>query len=157
MKLYLVRHGDYTMEITKEMTALDVLSEQGTKDITNLMNFLKPKNLEVASIFHSGKNRAQQTAELLAQGFVCDQAPQVYRGLQPGDDVAVIADDVSQWEEDVLVVGHLPFMGRLVSQLTTGQENHEVVNFQTGVMVCLNQIDRRRWTIEWVLSPSILE
>lgn len=153
MKLYLARHGDYLLDTSQSM---DVLTEKGRNDIILTANFLKKMNLRVSNILHSGKYRAQQTAELLSEGIACDQPPQSYPGLNPNDDVTAIAHEVAHWNDDVLLVGHLPFMGRLVSLLITGDENKEIVNFQTGVLVCLDQIDRTRWMINWVLTPELL-
>lgn len=153
MKLYLVRHGDYMMKL--DLSGLDILSEQGTNEVTNLANHLKPKNLQVTNILHSGINRARQTAELLAQGFVCQAAPEEYRGLKPDDEVAEIFNDVMRLHENTLLVGHMPFMGRLVSQLITGNEFQNVVNFQTAVMACLSG-GGRKWVIDWVLSPEVV-
>jgi len=152
MKLYLARHGDYFLDTVQR---LDVLSEKGIRDIIYVANCLKKMNLQVSGILHSGKQRALQTAELLAQGIVCDQPPTAYPHLNPDDDIADIASDVSHWNEDTLIVGHLPFMAKLVSQLLTGNENKGIINFETGTLVCLSKIDETRWMIDWVLTPII--
>lgn len=149
MKLYLARHGDYVLS-----QGLDVLSEKGSNDMMCLAALLKPMNLHVASILHSGKNRAQQTAELLTQGFYCKTSPESHLGLKPDDDVLMVAEELTHWNEDVLIVGHLPFMGRFVSQLLIGNDKKEIINFQTGTLVCLSQLDKAHWVIDWVLNPE---
>jgi phosphohistidine phosphatase len=151
MKLYLVRHGDYSM-----VQQQDVLSEKGQNEIISLANFLSRLNIQVSNILHSGKLRARQTAELLAKGMICDQPVQSRNGLNPNDDVTAFANEIAHWGDDVLVVGHMPFMGRLVSELLTGSENRELVDFQTGVMVCLEIVGHSHWMVRWVLTPEIL-
>ena len=153
MKLYLVRHGDYLVDAVQ---GLDVLSEQGTNDIIQMTHFLKPLNISVSTILHSEKNRAQQTAALLADGFVSQTPPLQHEGLRPDDDVSMIANEIIQMNDDVVLVGHLPFMGKLVSYLLTGSEDKELVNFQTCTLVCLEQINRATWTIKWMLSPEVM-
>lgn len=152
MKLYLARHGDYVMDAIQR---LDVLTEKGFDDITRLALRLKQVNLSVGSILHSEKNRAKQTAELLAQGVMSAQPPKIYPGLKPDDDVSVIANEIIHWDEDSLIVGHLPFLGRLVSQLVTGTESKEIIFFETGTIVCLSPITQTHWAIHWVLNPQL--
>ncbi|MBX3709139.1 MAG: phosphohistidine phosphatase SixA [Gammaproteobacteria bacterium] len=152
MKIYLARHGDYLLDTTRH---LDVLTEKGTKDIIRLANFLRCSNEHVSHVFHSGKYRAQQTAELLIQGFICEQPIQSKSGLNPNDDITDFANELSHWGNDVLIVGHLPFMSKLVSALTIGNENKEIVDFQAGTLVCLETIDHVRWVIKWVLTPDL--
>ena len=135
MKLYLARHGDYVLD-TK---GLDGLTEKGQHDIIQLANQLKQMKIQVERILHSGKNRAQQTAELLAEGIASKEAPVAYSGLSPNDEVSRLADELPHWNKDILIVGHLPFMGKLVSYLLTHQDFPEIVNFQTGTIVCLSR------------------
>jgi phosphohistidine phosphatase len=152
MKLYLVRHGDYVLDTVQ---AKDVLSEKGIHDITSMAHLLKQSNVHVAAIFHSEKNRAMQTAGILAAGMICDQAPQLLQGLNPDDDVSVMANELMHGDENIMLVGHLPFMGRLVSLLVMGREDIEIVNFKTGTIVCLEQASQTRYIIEWVLTPEL--
>lgn len=154
MKVYLVRHGDYVMDTTQQ---LDVLTEQGIAEVNAIVNMLKPLNIHVANIFYSNKNRAQQTAELLSQGISSGTLPTIRQGLNPNDDVSMIASEISAVDEDWMLVGHLPFMGRLASQLILGNENKEIIAFLPGTMACLEQIDTERWVINWVLSPNLLK
>lgn len=153
MKLYLVRHGDY---VTSGPQQQDVLSERGINQIQQLANFLLPLSIRVARSFHSGKNRAQQTAELLAPSIHCEQPMEARNGLNPNDDVVAFANEITSWEEDRFIVGHLPFMSRLVSYLVIGNENKEIVTFQTGTLVCLEAIDTKRWVIQWIIQPNLL-
>jgi phosphohistidine phosphatase len=153
MRLYLARHGDYVLDPVQK---LDVLSSQGVDDITRLAGFLRGLNLRLAQVFHSGKHRARQTAELFAKAFAYDQPLEVHTGLMPNDDVLSFAEELEQSEEALLVVGHLPFMSKLVSQLLTGTENKEIVHFQPGTLVCLEKTARGRFHVLWVLSADLM-
>jgi phosphohistidine phosphatase len=153
MKIYLARHGDYTINTQN----IDVLTEKGERDMQALASFLHESELHVENIFHSVKNRAHQSAELLAQGVKSHSTIQEKQGLAPDDEVAAFADEIMHWDADTLIVGHLPFMGRLLSQLVLGNENKEIVDFQPGTMVCLEQIGQIRWIIRWVLTPQLFK
>lgn len=154
MKLYLMRHGEYVAENFQQGGAL---SKKGINDIKLLANFLQPANLHVSQILHSGKLRAQQTAEIMTTGLICEQTPQIYSQINPQDDVNIFIHSMTHSEEDILVVGHLPFMGRLVSQLLTGNENKEIIIFYPGTLVCLESSEAPIWTINWVLTPDLFK
>ena len=63
MRLYLVQHGQAKSE---ELDPQRGLTEQGVQDVERLAAFLKPLSLAVQVVWHSGKTRAAQTAEILA-------------------------------------------------------------------------------------------
>lgn len=154
MKLYLVRHGDYLADATNPAGAL---SNKGKSNIQNLADFLKTSSIHVSSFFHSGKLRAQQTAELLSKSIVCNDKITARTGLDPLDAVTLIADEIESIEEDVLLVGHLPFLGRLVAKLITNDENKELVIFNPGTMICLEQVENKYWVINWMINASLLK
>lgn len=152
MRLYLLRHGDY---VTNDLQMRDGLSEAGIADVERIVSRLQPLNLTVASIFHSSKLRAQQTAEIMTRAFKSNHPRQEKSGLLPNDDVIAFANEVNLWEEDVLLVGHLPFMGRLAGQLIVNDENKEIIDFQTATLACLEQVMTTRWIIKWVISREL--
>ncbi len=77
-------------------------------------------------------------------------------GLAPNDSVEVAADLIAGWSEDTMVVGHLPFMGRLVSHLVAGSEEANVAAFQPGAVVCLERADGDGWALAWMVRPELL-
>jgi phosphohistidine phosphatase len=40
-----------------------------------------------------------------------------------------------------MIVGHLPFLGKLVALLVTGSEENEIVEYQVGSIVCIERRD----------------
>jgi len=69
--------------------------------------------------------------------------------------VAALAKKITG-KEDVMLVGHLPFMERLVSYLITGSIEITVFKFQNGGIVCLDRDqDTGSWYIKWALMPEI--
>ena len=55
-----------------------------------------------------------------------------------------------------MIAGHLPFVGRLVSLLATGDADADLVNFEASAMVCLGNYANGRWIIQWMVVPDIL-
>jgi phosphohistidine phosphatase len=56
---------------------------------------------------------------------------------------------------DTLVVGHLPFMARLVSHLVVEDEDKPLTAWQPGSIVCLERADHTHWQINWMLRPEL--
>jgi phosphohistidine phosphatase SixA len=97
-----------------------------------LPNFLRPLKLTVNAIWHSGKPRAQQTGELLAKAIGALDRIVQREGLGPKDEVTATKEALQQTSGDVMIVGHLPFLGKLVALLVTGNEEAEIVEFHSG-------------------------
>jgi len=153
MKLYLVQHGE---ALSKEIDPLRPLSDGGQADISRLAKFLKAADVRPSQIIHSGKKRAQQTAGLLAPAIAPGRIGQVFPGLEPNDPVEKFANQVAEWREDTLVVGHLPFLAKLVAHLVVGDQDKLVSSFQPGTIVCLERLELKRWTIAWKIRPELL-
>lgn len=153
VKVYLARHGE---AVPKVMNISCPLSETGIKDIERIAAFLAPRNIQVAHIFHSGILRAEQTAERLSKAFQSSAKMEAHDHLHPNDPVTPIASELKQADVDILIVGHMPFMSRLVSKLVIGDENQDVVQFQTGTLVCLERIGTSSFAIQWVVTPELV-
>ena len=109
------------IEIRRRRSAAEIDS-QGNRRSAERSRFLRPLKLAVDAIWHSDKARAQQTGELLA-GAVWARDRLVQReGLGPKDQVAATKEALEQTDGDVMIVGHLPFLGKLVALLVTGSE-----------------------------------
>ena len=153
MKLYLVQHGQ---AVPKQEDPGRPLSEQGREEVQRVAACLGEAGVRVVRVWHSGKLRATETAGILA-GEVCSgKQVEMIKGIQPNDPVDEFASDADVWGEDTLVVGHLPFMSRLVSLLVAGDSKHELVHYTPGSVVCLERDNTDRWVISWMLSPGLL-
>ena len=104
---------------------------------------------------HSGKLRAEQTAEILADYLMPAKGTTVQRGLGPDDDVRPLADSLAATDRTLMIVGHLPFLGRLVSQLVVGDADRPVVQFEAAGLVGM-QFQDGHWTITCVVDPELL-
>ncbi len=153
MKLYLVQHGD---AVAKELDPERPLSDQGRIDVQSVTRFLARAGIGVPVILHSGKKRAAQTAELLAGGVGQSPSPDKISGIDPLDPVAPFAQTVGEWTSDTMVVGHLPFLGKLASLLVTGNETPSVVAFQPASVACLERGQNDRWTLDWMIRPELV-
>jgi phosphohistidine phosphatase len=153
MRIYLAQHG---LAVPKEADPEHPLSERGRADVRRLADLLSAAGVTVERALHSGKTRAAQTAELLAQGLGCPRAPEARSGLAPRDPLESLSADLAFWTEDTLVVGHLPYLGRLTSLLLCGDPDRPVAAFRPGSLVCLEREGNGGWLLAWMIRPDLL-
>jgi len=113
---------------------------------------LADRGIRPARVIHSGKARAMETAQLLSGGEV----EEIDIGLAPNDPTEPVKNLIESWDEDVMIVGHLPFMGRLVAHLVGGTPDADTVSFEPGTVVCLKKGEEGNWSLHWMLRPSLL-
>ncbi len=153
MKIYLVRHGD---ALPKAVDPQGGLSSEGQDDIGRQAEFLNGAGISVAAVFHSGKRRAAETAELLAESVLPKGEATAVKRLDPLDDPSLIEAEMKNWSGDTMLVGHLPYMSVMASLLVTGSIDHQIVTFESGTVVCLESDGLGQWNIVWMLPPSML-
>jgi phosphohistidine phosphatase len=153
MKLYLVQHGE---ALPKETDPRRPLSDIGRRDTERVAAFLKTAGVRVIRLIHSGKTRAEQTAAILAPAVLAAGAPEPYDGLDPKDPLMPFAELVAVWEEDSMVVGHMPFMEKAVCLLLTGDEGNAAVDFRPGSLICLEREADGPWALAWMVRPELL-
>jgi len=153
MKLFLVQHA---RAASKEADPNRPLTEEGRRDIQKVAAFIKPLNLCVDHLWHSGKNRAAQTAEVLAQVVEVRTETVARAGLGPNDDVMAMRDEIASGGQDIMIVGHLPFVSNLASLLLAGYESADTVAFKQGGIVCLDCSAENLWQIDWMVTPELL-
>jgi len=146
---YLVRHGDAVSEL------VDVerpLSEMGRVQVARLAQQAAAKGVQPAVIYHSGILRARQTAEIMSEQLRPARGMAPMDGLQPMADPAGTAAMLELATDSIMLVGHLPFMNRIVGLLVKGNAERIVVDFAPATLVCLAK-QAPRWGVQWSLAP----
>jgi len=152
MALFLVQHGK---SLPKDKDPNKGLSKEGTAETERIAEVGRGYQIPVSRIVHSGKARALQTAEIFGRALKPPLGMEERTGLNPLDDVAVFAATVAS-SENVMFVGHLPFMERLTAYLITGSMDRPVFKFQNSGIVCLDKVpDTESWVVKWALMPHI--
>jgi phosphohistidine phosphatase len=108
--------------------------------------------VEVGRILHSGKTRALQTAEILAGKLHA----RVERSdaLEPLADAGIWVKRLAEMDEDLMLVSHMPYLGKLCSRLLTGAEGSKI-GFKPGSAVCL-QREAGDWVLVWMITPDLI-
>jgi len=150
MALFIVQHG---LSLPEELDSERGLSDHGRAEVTRIAGVAKGYGVRVASIVHSGKKRARQTAEIMAALLNPPQGIRATSGMDPNDDVEPWVKRLDSAANQMLV-GHLPFLERLVSRLITGKPDPPVFKLQNGGILCLD-LHSGAWVIRWALMPHI--
>lgn len=152
MTIYLVQHGKC---LSKAQDPQKGLSEEGMDDVRRIARVASDYGISVDEILHSGKKRARQTADLMAEALGPPKGVRAISGINPLDDVPSYAGtlDVSS---RCMIVGHLPFLEKLAAYLITGQDQQPVFKLQNGGILCLDHYgDSPHVVVKWALMPAI--
>jgi len=153
MKLLLAQHG---VAQSKQQDPQRPLSEAGIADVNCVANFMHESGITVERVIHSGKLRAQQTAEIFAKVITTEESIEVNDALNPNDDPTTFCNQIENSLQDTLVVGHLPFMSNFFSLLALNSKTNAIVSYQPGSVVCLEKNDEGFWLLNWMIRPELL-
>lgn len=148
-----MQHG---VALSEEQDPARPLAQEGRVAAELVVTRARAAGVEIEVCLHSGKMRAQQTAQILADGLGIDDV-RAHAGLGPADDVA----PVSHWlaasgAGSIALVGHLPFLSRLASLLITGHAGGEVVRFHNaGLVKFVPKVDAAGYAVAWALVPDL--
>ncbi|MBI3458318.1 MAG: phosphohistidine phosphatase SixA [Candidatus Rokubacteria bacterium] len=150
MPIYLVRHGEAKPDTEDPARPL---SGRGRDEIERVAREATRLSFRVAEIRHSGLLRAQQTAEILAAHLAPARGIRAVDGLRPDDDPEGIRPECEAAADPVMLVGHLPHLGRLAALLLVEDPERELIPFETGTMAALARTEGR-WVVLHVLVPG---
>ena len=151
MKLYLVQHGKAK---PKEEDPERSLAEEGISEVEVVGEFLRKAGVKLSKIFHSGKMRALQTAEILAKHIGAEIEKE--DGLEPLAEIDIWVKKLEETEDDIMLVGHLPHLSRLANYLIAGNQELDAISFRFGGVVCLERDEGEKWRILWIIRPEIV-
>jgi phosphohistidine phosphatase len=149
----LVRHAN---AVSTEEDPARPLSVAGRGQAEKMGGWLRSLGVEIEEIRHSGKARARQTAEIIADHVeVGPAAIREATGLAPNDDVGTVADELEAERRSLMLVGHLPFMARLASRLLTGDPGRLNLRFGEAGVVLLARAGGG-WQLVAVLDQEMI-
>lgn len=148
-----MQHG---AALTEEQDPARPLAAHGRAAVEIVVARAHAAGVEIDVCVHSGKMRAQQTAQILADGLGIDDV-RAHAGLNPSDDVAPVAQWLAEsGASSIAVVGHLPFLGRLASLLVAGDPAAQVLRFHNAGLVRLVPKDEASgYAVDWVLVADL--
>jgi phosphohistidine phosphatase len=153
MRIYLVQHGASKSEAEDPQRSL---ADEGRRVVEQMADHLAEVGISVDRIEHSEKLRARQTAEILADKLKPRDGTEQVSGMAPNDDVSPMRLRLQSEEKNVMLVGHLPYLSRLLSSLLLVDEDRPVVEFYMGGVICLERGEKGAYRLVWALVPDLL-
>jgi phosphohistidine phosphatase len=153
MKLYLVQHGEAK---PKAKDPERPLTAAGATEVARVAALALQAGLEVGQVLHSDLRRAYETASILGRYLEPARGVATMAGLRPKDDVRPAAEMLERATDPLMLVGHRPFLERLVGLLLAGDEERSVVSFHKGGLVCLTRDEASAWAIDWIIIPDLV-
>jgi len=148
-RLYFVQHG---LAVDKAENPDRPLSASGIEQTGLMAAQLSKQQITISKIFHSGKLRASQTADIFADQLSVPENLAVDY-LSPNSDISIISAVLDT--DSALYVGHLPHLNILTSYLLTGDENKSLIHFQNSGVLCLEST-QPDYQVAWYLVPAQL-
>lgn len=153
--VYFIQHG---LAIDKAQNPERPLSADGISQTTAIAQHLgriqhTGQTPLPSKIYHSGKLRSRQTAEILAAALIRPQATiHSHPHLSPNEDIQLL---ITTLEDDALYVGHLPQLNTLCNHLLHIETPTNTIQFKNSHILCitLNENDNQ---LNWFLTPDII-
>jgi len=158
MRIYLMRHGDAVAGGERP------LSDRGILETRSSAEGLKSLNIKPSYIIHSPLVRAVQTAEIVTNRLSIARARTIKsEALAPGHTPNEILQElrrvVESDDSDILVIGHLPDLGELITYLIYGEPVKEIPLKKSSVtLVEAERASLRSGTalLRWMLTAEHL-
>lgn len=147
MQLYLVHHG---VAVSPSVDLQRPLSDDGRTRVEHLAERAAQRGVKPAVVWHSGKLRARQTADAYWRACNPLATLSAARGLQPADLPERMADTLVGETRELMLVGHMPHIERLLWLLVEGNSEGGVVFPPHGIVALEPRGDR--WTESWRLE-----
>lgn len=144
MRLYLVHHGD---AVGPDVDPMRPLSMAGRAAIENLAQRAVGRGVKPVAIWHSGKLRARQTAEIFWRACHPLGEFSATRGLQPDDPLRWIAETLIGEARDIMLVGHMPHLAGLLRLLVSGDPHRDAPQFPLHGIV---ELEKKEGDSRWV-------
>ena len=142
--LFLVHHAD---AVPPDVDSQRPLSAAGRMHADQLAQRARERGVAPAAIWHSGKLRARQTAEAFWRACSPLAEFAAIRGLQPTDPPEWIRAALTDESRDVMLVGHMPSLPRILAVLTGNPREQ----FPLHGLIAL-EFDAERWVERYRLS-----
>jgi phosphohistidine phosphatase len=163
MNLYLLRHGIAVDPGTPDFAtdAERPLTPKGRRRLRQIAGAMGALKISFDVILSSPYVRAAETAEIVAKILKRQKKLKFTDELTPGGNpksLVQLLNDFRPRPKNVLLVGHEPYLSRLIALLTAGNTGMEIDLKKGGL--CKLETESLRYgrcaTLEWLLAPRHL-
>ena len=147
--LVLVHHGDALPEHVDPQRPLTM---RGREMVERVAREAAARGVRPDVVWHSGKLRARDTAEIYWRTCNALAEFRAIGGLRPADGPWQLRDHLLGESRTVMAVGHMPNLPRVLGFLTTGDDNARLEFPLNGLVLLEREGDARLWTERGRLS-----
>lgn len=153
MNLFLMRHGTADPSMSGGRYGL---TPRGRQEAEAVAGAIKMRGIRPSRIFHSGKTRAIETAEVLRLRLLPELALEMKPGLLPEDSSEAMAERVEEWvllhpKDYLFMVSHMPFLPALASRLLGTSQT--VPSFPPAGCLWLEAFKPSHWKVKTFWDP----
>jgi phosphohistidine phosphatase len=161
MNLYILRHGlavergtpGYEKDRDRPLTA------KGRRRLRQIAKAMRKLELSFDLVLSSPYPRSRQTADIVATTFKARKKLKLSGDLAPDGNPQALIEFLKSLQpapENVLLVGHEPYLGRLISTLVAGNSGLPVTLKKGGL--CQLAVETLNYghcaALEWLLTPK---
>lgn len=149
MRIHLVHHGDAVDPVIDLRRPLSAHGRAGAESVAAA---LASRGAKPDVVWHSGKLRSKQTAEICWRACNALAVFEVTRDIQPDDPAMWMRDRLRFEGRDILIAGHFTHLPRLLA-LLRGEPDGSLAPFPLHGAVSLETMDdgetwRELWRVE---------
>ncbi len=154
MELYILRHGEAEPRDSGVAEADRALVKKGKSDVRDVVKTARRAKVDPQLILTSPLRRARETADIAAEAFQDCPLKETDALLPDADPSAVWKEAAGLKKDRVMVVGHEPHLGYLISFLLG---NEITVDFKKGGLIRIDVEGRGkpRGTLKAYLTPRL--
>ncbi len=162
MQLFFLRHGKAHERSAKfQPDSKRPLTPDGIKAMRKVARGMRKLKLSFDLVLTSPYVRAAQTAQIAAEVLGAKKVLLSESLIAEADGRELIAEINESYgrAENILLVGHEPYMSHLLSVLLTGKDGLEINLKKAGLAkISLNHLHHGKCArLEWLLTPKQLE
>ena len=161
MNLFILRHGLAVEPGTPgyENDAERPLTSEGKSKLRQIAAAMEELRLDFDIILSSPFKRARQTAEIVAEELKIEDTLEFSDSLTPQGKLSDLVEHVKRLKplpENIMLVGHEPYLSELISLLVCGSNNSVVVLKKGGfAKLTVTTLGVGRCAqLEWLLTPK---
>jgi phosphohistidine phosphatase len=161
MNLFILRHG---MAVERGDPAFPddaqrPLTAKGRRQLRKITAAMRALEVQFDVVLSSPLIRARQTAEIVAAELKLKKRPACTEALKPGGDARKLVNQIAALRPSpkaILLVGHEPDLGELISLFVTGHPGAGLVLKKGGLAKLETKKLRTGYcaTLAWLLTPK---
>lgn len=157
MLIYLLRHGDASQEYQNDSQR--PLSEKGKESVKKVAEYVLRNKINLTRLITSPILRAWQTANIVAEVLKLNEKIEESDSLMPDSNPDDILSNLARLDnnERILLVGHQPLFGILISNLICkGFANIEVKKASLACIEIHQPINIGKGVLKFFINPEII-